>query len=215
MKKRLALLVLACLVLPVLILSKPASAQQDVWYAPTWGEVDFDENFPIAYVSTEQGSIIVQLMAETLQWKTTVVVASAQRDMHLVNILSHANGSSYKLHTQDIEGGIPQDPHESGGLITTFFLDQTFVNQAKTADSWTVHVGLDRFVFPMKGSRTALDHVETVGYESNHAFAQEDSDMEQALHNCGAAAAHAHDRMSPFFRCRMGRHRPGRGCVAL
>ncbi|WP_127116069.1 tetratricopeptide repeat protein [Shimia sediminis] len=198
MKSRLVVAIVTCLALPLLALVAPAQAQEEVWVAPTWGDGNFDENFPIAYVITPKGEIIVQMSAETLQWKTTIIVPSARRDIQLINVLSHADGSVDKLDTGTLAGGILQDPHDSGGLITTFRLDQAFVDRAKAADSWTVHVGLDRFVFPMTGSRAALDHVETVGYESNHAFVQEESDMEQALMHCAAAVAHPRDPESSF-----------------
>ena len=179
-------------------LASPLSAQTGVWTAPTWGDAGFDENFPVAHVETRRGWIYVQLMAEPLQWKTTIMVSSPLRDVNLVNVLRHADGSTLVLNSQDVATGVLQDPHESGGLITTFFLDQQFIDKAKAADTWTVQVGLDRFVFPMKGSRAALEHVETVGYESNHVFVQEESDMEQALTNCGTQASHPHDTKAGF-----------------
>lgn len=191
-------MIAACLCLMLAGLAMPVSAQTDEWVAPTWGDANFDENFPIAYVSTSRGWIYVQFAAEALQWKTTIMVASPLRNVNLVSVLRHADGSTHVLNSADVSTGVLQDPHESGGLITTFFLDQTFIDKAKAADSWTVQVGLDRYVFPMKGSRLALEHVETVGYESNHVFVQEQSDMEQARTGCGMQASHPQDTKSEF-----------------
>ncbi|WP_299355805.1 tetratricopeptide repeat protein [uncultured Shimia sp.] len=179
-------------------LSSMAVAQDGTWYAPTWGDAGFSEDQPIAYVEVPRGSIYVQLKADGLEWKTTIIVPSQQRNVHLRNILKNADGSSHTLDTKSLARGILQDPHDSGGLITTFSLDQEFVDRAKAADSWTVLVGLDRFVFPMSGSRVALQHVEDIGHETLHVIEQEKSDIEQAINNCGYAAAHPNDQQSPF-----------------